>query len=128
MSLTFPTDRRLWFCLLNGPVVYTIYFLLGYLFVEAACSADLFTFNVLGLDMITFLVIVFTVLAAAVTGYGLFLSLRIWRRTHGTNDATDDAGYVPFMAFTGAWMSGLFTLVILLTGVPALYVVLCDWI
>lgn len=128
MSVTFPTNRRIWFCLLNGPVVYSVYFLIGYLFVEATCEADLLTFTLFGLDMISFTVIVLTVLAAAVTGYGLFLSLRIWRRTHGVDDPADDTGYVPFMAFTGAWMSGLFTVVTVVTGVPALYVVLCDWI
>lgn len=128
MSFSLPPNRRLWFCLLNGPVVYAIYFAIGYFFVEATCKADLFAFTVLGLDMISWTVVVLTVLAAAVTGYGLALSLRIWRHTHDFDDPADDAGYAPFMAFTGAWMSGLFTLVILVTGIPALVLVLCDWI
>jgi hypothetical protein len=32
------------------------------------------------------------------------------------------------MAFVGLWLSGLFTVTILLTGLPALFLVLCDWI
>lgn len=132
MSLSLPPSRRLWFCLLNGPVTYAIYFLVGYLFVEATCKADLLHFSVIGLDAISFGVVGLTLLSAAVTVYGLVLSWRIWSRTHpvgdGVSDPMDDHGYAPFMAFTGAWMSGLFTLVILVTGVPALYLVLCDWI
>jgi hypothetical protein len=32
------------------------------------------------------------------------------------------------MAFVGLWLSAGFTVVILLTGLPAFFLVLCDWI
>ncbi len=122
-------NRRLWFGLLNGPIVYAVYFLIGYFFAEAACKADLMRFTIFGLEAISFTVIAWTVVAALITASGLIISYRYWRSSPNDSDeSSSDLSYPPFMAFVGAWVSGIFTLVILVTGIPAFFVVLCDWI
>lgn len=117
----------LWFGLMGGPVVYTLYFLAVYFLGEAACLADLLRYRVLGLEAIAFWVLLLTVVAAAIIGYGAWLAYGNWQQT--TAQTPDDgASYAAFMAFVGLWLSGLFTLLTVATGLPALFLVLCDWI
>lgn len=121
------SNWSLWYGLVGGPIVYSLHFLAVYLLAEAACKADLLRYRIWGLEAISFWVVVLTVVAAAITGYGAFLAYRNWRRTR-ENEAQGLPSYPSFMAFTGLWLSGLFTVTILLTGLPALFLVLCDWI
>lgn len=121
----------LWFGLMGGPVVYSLYFLAVYFLAEAACMADLLRYRLLGLEAISFWVLLLTLVAAALTGYGTWLAYHIWCETRnpvGQGAGQAQRSYQPFMAFIGLWLSGLFTVVILLTGLPALFLVLCDWI
>jgi len=117
----------LWFGLLAGPIIYSLHFLTVYWIAEAACQANLLRYRVLGLEAISFWVLLLTVVAAALTGYGALLAYRDWRRMRD-NEAQNLPSYPPFMAFVGLWLSASFTVVILLTGLPALFLVLCDWI
>lgn len=117
----------LWFGLMGGPVVYTLYFLAVYFLGEAACLADLLRYRVLGLEAIAFWVLLLTVVAAAIIGYGAWLAYGNWQQTD-KRSADDGASYAAFMAFVGLWLSGLFTLLTVATGLPALFLVLCDWI
>lgn len=121
------SNRALWFGLLGGPVVYSLHFLAVYWLGEAACQANLLRYRVLGLEAISFWVLLLTIVAAAITAYGALLAYRNWRRTRD-NDEQTQPSYPPFMAFIGLWLSIGFTVVILLTGLPALFLVLCDWI
>lgn len=122
-------NRSLWFGLLSGPIVYSLYFVIGYFFAEATCRADLLRYTVWGLEAISFWIIVLTVVAAAITGYSTVVAIRNWRRTRADDESPrPERSYVPFMAFVGAWLSGIFTLHILLSGVPVLFLVVCDWI
>ncbi len=122
-------NRWLWFGLASGPIVYSLYFITGYLLAEASCAADLLRYRVWGLEAISFWITVLTVVAAAITGFSTVVAFRHWRRTRMDDEAANPArSYPPFMAFVGAWLSGLFTLFILLSGVPAFFLVLCDWI
>ena len=117
----------LWFGLMGGPVVYTLYFLAAYFLGEAACMADLLRYRVLGLEAISFWILLLTVVTAVVIGYGAWLAYGNWQQTNErTRD--DGASYAAFMAFVGLWLSGLFTVLTLATGLPALFLVLCDWI
>lgn len=117
----------LWFGLMGGPVVYTLYFLAVYFLGEAACIADLLRYRVLGLEAISFWVLLLTVAAAVMIGYGAWLAYGNWQQTQAR---TPDVGasYAAFMAFVGLWLSGLFTVLTVATGLPALFLVLCDWI
>lgn len=125
----------LWFGLLGGPIIYSVHFLTVYLLAEAACMADLLRYRLLGLEAISFWVVVLTLVAAALTGYGTWLAYHTWRATRDPvghvveqGGGQEQRSYQPFMAFIGLWLSGLFTVIILLTGLPALFLVLCDWI
>jgi hypothetical protein len=79
------------------------------------------------LEAISFWVLLLTVVAAALTAYGALLAYHNGRRTRD-NEAQNLPSYPPFMAFVGLWLSAGFTVVILLTGLPAFFLVLCDWI
>ena len=117
----------LWFGLMGGPVVYSLYFLAVYFLGEAACLADLLRYRVLGLEAIAFWVLLLTVVTAVVIGYGAWLAYGNWQQT--TAQTPDDgASYAAFMAFVGLWLSALFTVLTVATGLPALFLVLCDWI
>ena len=122
-------NRWLWFGLASGPIVYSLYFVIGYLLAEASCVADLLRYRVWGLEAISFWIIVLTVVAAAITGFSTVVALRHWWRTRMDDESpTAERSYPPFMAFVGAWLSGIFTLFILLSGVPPFFLVICDWI
>lgn len=127
-------NRRLWFTIAAGPVVYSVYFVIGYLFAETVCTTGALTGTVFGLEAVSFWIVVLTLLAAAVTAYSTVMAFGHWRRLRpGTNaaqpaPADDEHGYAEFMAFIGMGLSGIFTFVIVLTGVPALFLTLCDWI
>lgn len=121
------SDWSLWYGLLGGPVIYSLHFLAVYWIAEAACQANLLRYRVLGLEAISFWVLLLTVVAAALTAYGALLAYHNGRRTRD-NEAQNLPSYPPFMAFVGLWLSAGFTMVILLTGLPAFFLVLCDWI
>lgn len=123
-------NRWLWFGVASGPIVYSLYFVIGYFFAEAACTADLLRYRILGLEAVSFWIIVLTLVAAAITAFSTVVAFRHWwrSRTDDMDAVPPEQSYPPFMALIGAWMSGIFTLHILLTGIPALFLVLCDWI
>jgi hypothetical protein len=128
-----PTIRRrnwwLWFGLASGPITYSVYFLIGYFFAEAACQADLLRYRIWGLEAVSFWIIVLTLLAASITGFSTVMAFRQWWPVRNDDEAREaERSYPPFMAFVGAWLSGLHTVLILLTGVPAFFLVVCDWI
>jgi hypothetical protein len=121
------SEWALWYGLLGGPVIYSLHFLAVYWIAEVACQADLLRYQVWGVEAISFWVLLLTVVGAALTGYGALLAYGNWRRTRD-NEAQNLPSYPPFMAFIGLWLSAGFTVTILLTGLPALFLVLCDWI
>jgi hypothetical protein len=120
------STRPLWFALLSGPVVYSLHFLLVYFLVEAACRADWLRFELLGLNGISVWVIVLTVIAALVTLYSGLVAWRNWRRIK-QQETERLEGYAGLMSFSGVWLNGIFAGLILLTGLPALWLVVCDW-
>jgi len=137
MSEIVPTrqetsSRMLWIQLLAGPVLWSVHFLLSYILVEAACQAG-WSFNILGMSGLSFIVIVLTLLA--VIGSGLFAlkSYRGWRDRHAERSLRDELressswfeGTVDFMYFSGFLLSVLFTVTILMVGLPAFFLQPC---
>lgn len=120
----------LWLGVLTGPIVYSLHFVAVYLLVETACKARLLEYTLFGLNGISFWVLVVTVVAALISAYSTFTSYREWRRTqrNGEQDAERNEAYQQLMASVGLGFSGFFTIVILLTGLPALFLVVCDWV
>jgi len=130
-----PPDRArsLWLGLLSGPVIYSVYFLAGYLLVDVACQANLLASTVLGLSLISVVVLGLTLVALALSLYAGFVTYRRWRRLRDTSklDEEDDhltEGPEHFMTFGGLLLNVLFAFVILVTGISALVLWPCGWI
>ncbi len=118
--------RSPWVHFLGGPVIWGIHFIVSYVWVEFACRANLLVLDstILGLTVLSWIVLIFTFVAVLASLYVGWVSYRAWHRiqkSHGTDEL--EAWGVEsrrFMAFTGMFLSALFSLVILLTGLPAL--------
>jgi hypothetical protein len=113
--------------MLSGPIIYSLHFVAVYLLVEAACRVDGLRFEVLGLDGIAFWVVVLTLVAVLVTAYSGLVAYRNWQQLGGPEDRRFEDS-ATLMAFAGVWLNGMFAVLILLTGLPALFLVVCDWI
>jgi hypothetical protein len=114
----------LWLGVLTGPIAYSLHFVAVYLLVEAACKAGLLQFTVLGINGISFWVALLTLVAAGLAGYSTFVAYREWRQTQPAREGRHE-GYASLLALVGLWLGGFFTVVILLTGLPALFLVVC---
>lgn len=115
--------RSLWFGLLAGPIVWSIYFIVGYGATEYVCKLGLLEFRILGLAAISAIIVGLTLIALLITLYAGFLAYRNWQRV-GKDASEGPPSHRPeentqFMAQAGMLLSGLFTLIILLTGIPA---------
>jgi hypothetical protein len=121
----------LWLGLLAGPIVYSLHFIVIYLLVETACKADLLRFTWFGLDGIAVWVVALTAIACLATGFSAIIALWNWRRGRppsGRPSEQRKEETAPLMALAGLWLSVYFTVAILLTGLPAVFLTLCDWI
>lgn len=117
----------LWMGLLTGPIVYALYFIVGYLVVEMACQTGVLQTAVGGLSLYAVIVLVLTLFAALVTLLTGLSNFRRWRQ-HATDHAIDTDHASPFMVFGSILLSILFTSLILLTGIPVLVIQSCRWI
>lgn len=125
--------RVLWLDLLSGPVIYSVYFLAGYLLVDIACHANLLAYTVLGLSLISVVVLGLTLVALALSLYASFVTYRRWKRMRGTSEWDDERGRLTegpeqFMTFGGLLLNALFAFLILVTGISALVLWPCGWI
>ncbi len=122
----------LWIQLLAGPILWSVHFLVSYLLVEASCHAG-WNFSILGFNGLSFIVIVLTLLAVIGTALFSLSSYRGWRSIHAERNLREQfrdgsrwfEGPVDFMYLSGLLLSILFALVILLTGIPALFLQPC---
>ena len=118
---------RAWFGLAAGPLVWALYHMLVYAVVSLACKWNMFQWQVLGLSGARFILIALTLVSVGVVAYAGWLSWRGWQRLRGetTREGDPPGGRFSFMAFLGLLLSGLFTVTIVVTGVPALVLDLC---
>jgi hypothetical protein len=111
----------LWLGLLAGPLTWVVYFTIGYLLVEAVCKSDFLSFSLFGLTALSAIILLLTVIGLFITIYASFFNYRKWQQTpeKGSQDFDDQLGHRParFMTLAGLLLSGLFALIILLTGV-----------
>lgn len=122
----------IWLQLLAGPILWSLHFILGYLLVEAFCQAG-WSFELLGLNGISLIVIALTVLALIGTALFAFKSYRSWRAfnpNHNMKDELRDSSHwfeqpVEFVYFSGFVLTLLFAAVILMVGLPALFLHPC---
>lgn len=125
---TYVTDyqeniRALWIGLLAGPVVYALYFIVGYLLAEATCQSDIIGLERADLDMVIGGI---TAVAAAILIGAVFYSIRTWQRNRSRSD--DVGGALSFMAYGGLLLSLLFVLLIGVTGVAVFWIDQCVWV
>jgi hypothetical protein len=115
--------------MLAGPVIWSLYFIVGYEYTEVACSIPHTGFPVWLYMASTQVIVVLTLLATlAIAGAG-WLSWRRWRQFQNDSHATAqlDDHDVPdrFLAQAGILLSVLFVLLTLLTGTAALFLEIC---
>ena len=128
---TYPQEskekqRILWLGLLAGPVIYALYFIIGYLLVEFACNTGVLQRTVGGLSFYAVLVLALTLLAALITLLTGLSNVHRWRRHTVSSGEPESA--LPFMLFGGVLLSLFFTSLILLTGIPVLVLQSCRWL
>jgi hypothetical protein len=122
----------LWVQLLAGPVLWSVHFLLSYLLVEAFCQMG-WNFRILGASGLPVILTALTVLAIISASLFGLKSYRAWKNL---NDNRSLAGEIreasrwseeplEFVYFSGLLLSVLFTAVILMTGIPVLFLSLC---
>jgi len=120
--------RGLWVGLLAAPVLYALYFIVGYLFTEATCEQNLLILRSahIGSEQIASLIGIFSGVVMIAT---LFIAaVSFWRwRTYGERD--DDIGEAfAFLAFGAFLLSVLFSLLVLVTGIAVFFVDPCLWV
>lgn len=120
-------QRTLWVGLLAGPLVYAVYFVIGYLLVEFACLTGALQSTVAGLSLYAVMVLILTLFAALVTLLSGLSNFHNWRRRVRAKEH-DSESAVPFMVFGGVLLSVFFTGLILLTGIPLLVLQSCQWL
>lgn len=125
-------ETNIWIQLLAGPVIWSAHFLLGYLVIEAFCKMG-WSFTILGLNGLSFIVIVLTLLAVLGTVLFAFRSYRSWRYINQDRTLKDQFGDtsswydrpVEFVYLSGFLLSLLFAATILVVGIPALFLQPC---
>lgn len=120
-ALTNIQRRNLWLGLFAGPIVWSTYFTIGYLFLEAACRHATPHATFLGISWPSLIVVALTLIALLILGYAGRFTYYWWRQT-GVPE------YGRFMAQAGTLLSGFFTFVTLLTGLPALFLAPCTFV
>jgi len=133
MNMLSPSHlkRSPWVHFLGGPVIWGIHFIVSYVWVEFACRAQLLVLDstVLGLTVLSWIVLALTLIAVLAALYVGWASYGAWRRIRECQkpDELEAWGVESrrFMAFTGMFLSALFSLVILLTGLPVLLLKPC---
>ena len=120
-----------------GPLTWGVYFLAGYVFIEAACKSDFLRFSFLGLSGISVVILGLTFVAFLVVLFAGWWAYGKWReaRPESTTSAGDGPfeiqegelaeGHIRFMTFVGLLLSGLFAIVILLTGLAVFFLQPC---
>jgi hypothetical protein len=118
--------RSPWFHLLGGPVLWLVHLLISYVWIEFACRTNLFVLEstLLGLNILSWSVLVFTLIVTFAALYGGWSAYGNWQRLmkqHQKNESTSwEIEARRFMSLGGIALSVLFSLTILLSGLPAL--------
>lgn len=113
--------------LISGPTIYMIHFLVVYFLVEWGCRSGLYRTQVLGFSIVSVLIVILTLIAASVTAVATWFSFRRWQAGRHVAAAEEDS-YRKFLGFAGMGLNGYSTILILLTGLPTLSLVMCEWI
>jgi hypothetical protein len=115
-----------WFHLLGAPILWSVHFLISYAWVEYACRMRLLVLDstMLGLTLLSWSILLLTLIAVLATVYVGWSAYRSSRRISESKKTNELESWGVesrrFMALSGILLSALFSLVILLSGLPAL--------
>jgi hypothetical protein len=116
-----------WLHLFGGPILWMLHFLISYLWIEFACRMNFFLFRstFLGLTLLSWIFLVFTFAVTFAALYVGWLSYRNWqllkkKRPKAESSTAWEVDSRRFMSISGIALSGLFSLVILLSSLPVL--------
>jgi hypothetical protein len=121
---------ELWYGVLGGPVIWAAHFTITYAVASTSCQLGfLYDQTILGINALTFVLIVVTVVAIAAMVYGIFLSYRNWQLLR--DDEREGIGQPEqqrhrFMAFSGIAMTALFLASVVLSLVPSFFFHPCQ--
>lgn len=112
----------LFFAVLAGPLAWTVELLTNYYFSSLACRRTLAAFMLFGHQGFSILIFGVEIATALL---GLAAGLVAWRQWQQAAPPQTDAligvnQRAPFMALSGMLLSGLFLLIILVSGIPNL--------
>ncbi|RIK35952.1 MAG: hypothetical protein DCC55_28775 [Chloroflexi bacterium] len=120
--------RQLWFSLGTGAVLWSVHLVASYAIVGLACERGLLLHVVWqGMSVVRWVLLIFTLVAAALVLYATVLAYANWRHLSPAEETNGDqpAGRFRFMALTGALLNVLFLVSILLSIGPTLFLPLC---
>lgn len=116
----------IWVLFLAGPVIWFAHFMGVYVVAEAACVRGEKDTSVFGLHPLSWLTLVATGIAVAVSA---LLTWRAWQRWRARRDPASDwlsgDDQNPGLALAGALLGVVFILSILFVGVPAAFLDPC---
>jgi hypothetical protein len=124
--------RSPWFHMFGGPILWIVHFLISYAWVEFACimKPRVLDSNVLGLTVLSWSILIFTLIVTLAVCYVGWSAHVNWQRLKRSRPKDEMASWEiearHFMAFSGIALSVLFSLVILLSGLPALVLETCT--
>jgi hypothetical protein len=121
---------EMWYGLLGGPVIWAAHFTIVYAVASTSCQLGfLIDRTLLGLNALTAVLIIITIVAIAAMVYGIFLTYRNWQRL--TDDRREGVGQPErnrqrFMAFSGLALNVIFIVSVILTLVPSFFFHPCQ--
>jgi magnesium-transporting ATPase (P-type) len=108
----------LWLGILGGPLAFALVRLAGIVLLTGPCANSAGSATLLGLSSSQQLMAAITIVCALIAGASGILSWHIWRQT-GRREEEQLGGSIrstPFWALGGVFLSGVFFIIIILTG------------
>lgn len=107
---------------LAGPLAWSVQLMVNYFLVEAACMSGVLLFWTGPLSMAAWIMLVVTLLALVATAYGGWVSFQAREQVQAEAEGDEERATqrALFMARTGIYLSVIFLLLVLITGLPVL--------
>jgi hypothetical protein len=120
-------ERRAVIHLLAGPVIYSVYFMIGYLLAEVGCKTTFLSGSLFGIHAVSVAILLLTAISAGVLLYETMLSFRNWRQYRGNADEQSEIRR-PFLWLAGFIQSVYFLGLTVVTGVSVFALDPCVWV
>lgn len=119
---TFRGSRTLWLGLFFSPVIWAIFHLAGYMISEAGCRTAFLSSRLGGISAMMLALLVLTGIALVAILWNGWWSYRSWRyyaeKSPEEQYPLQASDRDEFLALSGLLLSGLFSLLVLLTAYP----------